>query len=309
MIPNYPSPGSETVIDEPGYYKGYFCAYCPDKGTPWDFTPAEYWGVISCVYASGSHGCCEGCVVVLIELEYVGSELPCVPDDDHIIGNTLYFTSDEYTVNGVTANKLDVNNTSTCDSFYFIGGLRYSNTIYWLSNKTTFYILHENGSKTVIGSVGFGAQTPANDGGMYEYSLDVNETNIVPTDALLIKESCDLGMVVGYEDWASEKYWVSPQFGLCKLNECTWTIFKQIEYIVDYHGAELYLRFGCNTYPTRIENINKVDCPDCPQCEICPICPEQPECPPNKLEWWLLIAGGATGYLVKKMSKNDKKGD
>ena len=75
-LPYFPSPGPETVIDEPGRYKGYFCAVCPGTGRTFDYVPPVDWNVISCVDAEfGGHGCCYNCYVVLVELEYIGAEI------------------------------------------------------------------------------------------------------------------------------------------------------------------------------------------------------------------------------------------
>jgi len=76
-LPYFPSPGPEIVIDEPGYFKGYFCNYCPESNSPYEFKVPTDWEVLFCSYAGGlgSHGCCVNCKVVLIELEYVGSEI------------------------------------------------------------------------------------------------------------------------------------------------------------------------------------------------------------------------------------------
>jgi len=93
---------SEIVIDEPGYFKGYFCAFCPGTGSlAHDFVPDENWNVISCVEVGvGSHGCCSSCLVVLIELQYIGPEIeepikepPTVePQHNYLIGIILIIT-------------------------------------------------------------------------------------------------------------------------------------------------------------------------------------------------------------------------
>lgn len=71
VLPTYPRLGKETIINEPGHYKGYYCNYCPGQNTPFDFVPAPDWHVISCTHVgSGSHGCCPGCVVILIEIKH-----------------------------------------------------------------------------------------------------------------------------------------------------------------------------------------------------------------------------------------------
>ena len=76
LLPCYPSPGSETVISKPGYYKGYFCATCPGTGRSFDYVPPTNWNVISCeqIDGWGTHGCCWNCIVILVELQYVD---PC----------------------------------------------------------------------------------------------------------------------------------------------------------------------------------------------------------------------------------------
>ena len=83
LLPCFPSPGSETIINKPGYYKGYFCSFCPDSGTNFDYVPPTNWNVISCVQIDGwgTHGCCWNCVVILVELEYIDPCEEIVCDD------------------------------------------------------------------------------------------------------------------------------------------------------------------------------------------------------------------------------------
>ena len=81
--PLYPRPGTETVLNLPGYYKGYYCNHCPDTGTPYVFIPAKDWKVISCSNAGHStHGCSYRHAVVLIEVKYTGLPIePETPED------------------------------------------------------------------------------------------------------------------------------------------------------------------------------------------------------------------------------------
>ena len=72
-IPYFPSPGSETVINEPGHYQGWFAAVCTDNRwySPYAYVPPDKWTVTSCGSASiGGHGGCSGCIMVLIDLVY-----------------------------------------------------------------------------------------------------------------------------------------------------------------------------------------------------------------------------------------------
>ena len=92
LLPCFPSPGSETAINKPGYYKGYFCKFCPGSGSGFDYVPPANWVVQSCTLMPGlgSHGCCADCVVILVELEYVD---PCrgIVCENYCDGTTKYY--------------------------------------------------------------------------------------------------------------------------------------------------------------------------------------------------------------------------
>ena len=80
----YPSPGPETVISEPGHYKGYFCNRCP--GLPYEYKPPVDWQIISCSEATcGGQGCCHNCYVVLVELQYTGEEIEVPRSSDQLL--------------------------------------------------------------------------------------------------------------------------------------------------------------------------------------------------------------------------------
>lgn len=58
--PSYPFKGTETVLEEPGHYTGWFQNYPPGYGTPWDFVPELDWRVQGyTIGAVGSHNGCQ----------------------------------------------------------------------------------------------------------------------------------------------------------------------------------------------------------------------------------------------------------
>lgn len=72
LLPLYPKSGTETIINLPGHYKGYFSNYPPTSSSAYKFRVADNWKVISCIRArGGSHGGCPSCVMILIELKYI----------------------------------------------------------------------------------------------------------------------------------------------------------------------------------------------------------------------------------------------
>ena len=88
-LPYYPSPGSETVINEPGHYQGYFCNKSPHSDK-YAFKPAVDWRINTWSYATfGGHGCCYNCYVVLVELQYMGIEIEEPTTDSDITGLIL----------------------------------------------------------------------------------------------------------------------------------------------------------------------------------------------------------------------------
>jgi len=71
ILPLYPKPGKETVINKPGHYKGYFANSCPGA-SHFPFKPADNWKVKFCSHVGkGTHGGCRGCIMVLIDLTYI----------------------------------------------------------------------------------------------------------------------------------------------------------------------------------------------------------------------------------------------
>ena len=71
VLPLYPNLGHDEEINQPGWYKAYFAAFCPGDGTQYDFKVADNWNVISCSkVGGGTHGFCASCAVILIELKH-----------------------------------------------------------------------------------------------------------------------------------------------------------------------------------------------------------------------------------------------
>jgi len=72
-IPYSPLKGTETVLDEPGHYIGWFANFCP--GSPYyAFVAPLDWEVTSCIMDSnvGTHGGCPNCAMAKIDMEYSG---------------------------------------------------------------------------------------------------------------------------------------------------------------------------------------------------------------------------------------------
>ena len=82
-LPFFPSPGPETVINEPGHYKGYFCATCPGTGRTFDYKAPVDWTIQSCAAAEfGGHGCCYNCYVILVDMIFSGVVPEPEPEQD-----------------------------------------------------------------------------------------------------------------------------------------------------------------------------------------------------------------------------------
>lgn len=115
LLPCFPSPGSETLISKPGYYKGYFCATCPGTGRPFDYIPPVNWEVISCeqIPGWGTHGCCWNCIVVLVELQYVD---PCesVVCPNVCIGDDLWSQNCDPDIGTCVNDQLIESNSELC---------------------------------------------------------------------------------------------------------------------------------------------------------------------------------------------------
>ena len=71
VLPLYPKQGHDEEINQPGWYKAYFAAFCPGDETQYDFKVADNWNVVSCSkVGGGTHGFCASCAVILIELKH-----------------------------------------------------------------------------------------------------------------------------------------------------------------------------------------------------------------------------------------------
>ena len=70
--PTYPNPGTETILNEPGHYIGWFEALPPGYGTSYDFVPSLDWVILSYEYTGemGTHGGARNSVMTKVELVY-----------------------------------------------------------------------------------------------------------------------------------------------------------------------------------------------------------------------------------------------
>jgi hypothetical protein len=70
-LPMFPAPGSETVINVPGHYQGYYMSFCSWLGNNQTIPPG--WTVTSCSNAGmGTHGGCAYCNMILVDFIYTG---------------------------------------------------------------------------------------------------------------------------------------------------------------------------------------------------------------------------------------------
>ena len=58
--PLYPSPGTETDLNEPGHYIGWFQNFPFGYGSQYDFVPPVGWSIVNQIpdSAGGTHGGC-----------------------------------------------------------------------------------------------------------------------------------------------------------------------------------------------------------------------------------------------------------
>ena len=69
--PLYPSPGTETILNEPGHYIGWFATQPPGSLHPYE--PPIGWVISNWETGiTGSHGGCPDCTMFKLELVWVG---------------------------------------------------------------------------------------------------------------------------------------------------------------------------------------------------------------------------------------------
>lgn len=138
---------------------------------------------------------------------------------------TRYFRSDTWTVNSVTAGKLQ---TSALDSLSTAADSKVgSYTIYY---GYDIRIAHSDGSETEIGTKVAVVSRSVNGEGIENATWSCPATSIVSTDAVRIIPYVKFGSGGAWEniDWFTTG-WITEQLGDTLLSASTWTIYSYLK--------------------------------------------------------------------------------
>ena len=156
---------------------------------------------------------------------------------------TRYMRSDQHTVNGLTAYKLGLENTTV-----------YAYVEVWYPGSASAYydieiaVRHADGSETELLPWTQFAYRTATGQGFQSYSFSCPETVLSPTDAVVVR------LRARNAGGSATATFITEQLGAVKLPASTWT-FQVYTYC--YRGkTESYaaIYWGNATYNTRVEN-------------------------------------------------------
>jgi len=155
---------------------------------------------------------------------------------------TRYMRSDQQTVNGLTAYKLDT--TQSASELYGAVTVSGSQTVYWASDVA---IRHSDSSETSLGTKVGQVQRNTDGQGIQSATWNVTVQTLVSTDSIVVR----VYLKVGAGSWNLMATFTTEQLGASSLDAATWT-FYYYTYYGSYYEARFY--WGKSTYNSRIEN-------------------------------------------------------
>lgn len=158
---------------------------------------------------------------------------------------TRYMRSDQHTINGLTAYKLGKSQSATLKvEEVGVGG---SVSVYFYAQVS---VRHSNGSETLIQNWFLLFSRSSNGEGYQSYGWNCPETDLVETDAVVVR------IKVFLSGGSITVTFVTEQLGADRLDSAAWTFtiytYRLYEYRYTYGG----IYFGDSTYNSRIENFS-----------------------------------------------------
>jgi len=173
--------------------------------------------------------------------------------------DTRYFRDDEWTVNGLTAEKLTTSQSTTGQSANATKSNSYDYVVY---AGIRVWKRVSGGSETEITSGTPVAQVSrsSNGGGIQSATWNCPQTALTSTDAIVVR----VYIKVDVDDWVLCEDWITEQLGASQLDSATWTVYY---YTVrdtystgssesEVYWTRIYFWWGTSTYNSRIENFS-----------------------------------------------------
>jgi hypothetical protein len=161
---------------------------------------------------------------------------------------TRYMRSDTWTVNGLSAYKLGLEQTTTevkvdVSSDAPMWGIRV-----WKRSAAGVETEITGGTPVAI------VVRTATDSGIQSNTWSCPETSLNPTDAIVVRV-----YIFDGENWQLAATFITEQLNASKLNAATWTVYYYTVYSTYLLKASFY--FGTSHYNSRIENFQWTPAP------------------------------------------------
>jgi len=157
---------------------------------------------------------------------------------------TRYFRSDQHTVNGLTAYKLETANSTVLSQFWV------ANQPYW---GIRTWKRSANGVETELTGGAPVAVVYATEG-ENRASWNCPGASLNPTDSIVVRIYSSASAT---GPWTLRRTWTTGQLGAQSLDASTWTVYYYFhveEALVDYLVMAYYFQHGDAAHPSRIEN-------------------------------------------------------
>jgi len=167
---------------------------------------------------------------------------------------TRYMRSDQHTINGLTAYKLDTTQTSSSTYQEITESGQYS--CRW---RAYVYVRHADGSENLVGYTAY-IYRDTDGEGIQSVTLSVSLTSLSSTDAIRVRVRMLISSVDTYIDFITER------LGASQLDEATWTFYLYTYRDVTGNpiiGYTTHARFywGDSTHNSRIEGFSYTTAP------------------------------------------------
>jgi hypothetical protein len=164
----------------------------------------------------------------------------------NIVNRPRYFRGDQQTINGLLAYILGTSQSSTLQVASGMASGRLA--VVWSSDVV---VRHADGSETTIGTKIAQVSRATNTEGIQSASWTCLLTNVVPTDAVVIKVYDKYGAAGA---WNLRATFITEQLGASQLDNVAWTFYYYTYRL--YDGSDTYGDFmwGTSTYNSRMEN-------------------------------------------------------
>lgn len=164
---------------------------------------------------------------------------------------TRYFRSDQHTVNGLTAYRLETANSTVLSS------VAATDQPYW---GIRVWKRSADGVETEVTggapvAVVYGME------GLWSSSWNCPGASLNPTDSIVVRIYSSASAT---GPWTLRRTWTTGQLGAQSLDASTWTVYYYFhieEALIDYLAVAFYFQHGDAAHPSRIENFTWTPAP------------------------------------------------